>query len=70
METVNSRKIEKLCEGKWVPVDSMLSLNVGDTFRMFEHDGAEVVDSEGGTSWIVSSQPFSDNGIHGVQVAR
>ncbi len=64
----NTRYVEVLKHGKWVPFNFM-SMEVGDIFRMFEEDSTPVKDEKGNTEFKVKEKPFIRNdGVYAVEV--
>lgn len=62
---INTRIVERQKpDGKWEALDSMLQLQVGDTFRMFEYNGRPVRDNKNNMEFKVKGQPYTnDQGI-------
>ena len=68
--TTSTRKAEILIAGEWTDI-AFEHLRPGDTYRLFEEDGAPVIDKEDNRSTTVFKilgEPFQlPNGIWGVQ---
>ena len=70
-KALNSRIVERLeAAHGWTQV-SMLDLNIGDTFRMFNptESGRDVVtDEHGRTEWTTVGEPYVTDGVAGVEI--